>query len=121
MWPPKPRCGFCPACVMTVSVQVPTIRTGMPSCGLSLWRNGQVLSRLNIFGIHACAEPELEASAQTSAKQIAFMVLYLVLIVLPVIGLLTYLIANSWLSSRYLPLAEGISSGGAKYLTGFTP
>src|SRR5215212_4690221 len=84
--PPKPRCGFWPASDMTVSVHAPTIRTGVPCCGLSLSRNGQVLSRLNIFGIfNACAEPALETSAKDRAKQIAFVVLEVMFIVIPII------------------------------------
>src|SRR6185312_15079465 len=35
--------------VITVSVQTHTIFSGLPSCGLSLSLNGQVLSMLNIF------------------------------------------------------------------------
>src|SRR3954452_23160427 len=96
--PPKPRCGFLPACDMTVSVHVPTIRTGVPCCGLSLSRKGQVLSRLNIFGmVQACAEPARETRAKASAKQIAFIVLEVMFIML--------YIATSYVTVfHYLPL-----------------
>src|SRR3954468_11032194 len=62
------------------------MRTGVPCCGLSLSRKGQVLSRLNILGIpHAWAEPALEASAKNNAQQTAFMVLQFVFILVPTI------------------------------------
>jgi hypothetical protein len=66
---------------------------------------------LNIFGIvHACKEPCSKRSAN-QCETVAFMVLDFVFIVLPVICLLTYLLA---ISDRYLPLAEA-SQAVAKY------
>lgn len=78
----------------------------------------------------AFADPALETSAKTSAKLIAFVVLDFVFIVLPIFCRFASRLADCVRfcakphAARYLttfPLEEGISSGGAKYRTGFTP